>query len=130
IGRSAEVYDSYNRSLLKASTEGDGEWAKEKAIAAAFDLDELALTIAALAGIEAGSTDNRAKMALKATGGRSEEGGDPDAALDLLELWNGSRFLETEEAAAKKKRGGIQIVTEEVHGDEVPEYVEGCELTS
>ncbi|CAD6914470.1 unnamed protein product [Tilletia controversa] len=95
IGRSAEVYDSYNRSLLKASTEGgvdgDGEWAKEKAIAAAFDLDELALTIAALAGIEAGSTDNRAKMALKATGGRSEEGGDPDAALDLLELWNGSR---------------------------------------
>ncbi|CAD6923874.1 unnamed protein product, partial [Tilletia caries] len=92
-GRSAEVYDSYNRSLLKASTEGgvdgDGEWAKEKAIAAAFDLDELALTIAALAGIEAGSTDNRAKMALKATGGRSEEGGDPDAALDLLELWNG-----------------------------------------
>ncbi|KAE8221051.1 hypothetical protein CF326_g8635, partial [Tilletia indica] len=94
IGRSAEVYDSFHRSLLNSAGdgkgEGEGEWAREKAIAAAFDLDELSLTIAALAGVVDGeSQENRAKMALKATGGRAEEGGDPDAALDLLELWSG-----------------------------------------
>ncbi|KAE8221099.1 hypothetical protein CF326_g8625, partial [Tilletia indica] len=94
IGRSAEVYDSFHRSLLNSAGagegKGEGEWAREKAIAAAFDLDELSLTIAALAGVVDGeSQENRAKMALKATGGRAEEGGDPDAALDLLELWTG-----------------------------------------
>ncbi|KAK0529493.1 hypothetical protein OC835_004317 [Tilletia horrida] len=97
IERSAEAHDSFHRARLAPSAHGtaatgggggvaagESEWEAEKSIAADFELDELACTLASLGGGSAA----RAKMALKATGGRAEDGGDPDAALDLLQLWD------------------------------------------
>ncbi|KAK0546797.1 hypothetical protein OC846_005112 [Tilletia horrida] len=98
IHRSAEAFDSFHQDSL--SQEGSD-----------LELEELAVTIAALAGIE----PRRALIALKATGGRNEDGGDPSAALDLLELWSAVGAEEAEEPSGRAIKKNIS--TSRASGD-------------